>query len=204
MVIGLTGGIGSGKTIAAGMFKELGVDVVYADQVGRDLLDNDINIINQVVSRYGNKVLVKNNKADKPRFNKLVLRNIIFNNENEKIWLEELLHPLINQNIIDFIQASKTPYCILEAAILIESRFHKLVDKVLVIDCSEQEQISRVLLRDKGISEQDIKQIIKSQLEREERKQHADYLIENNGSMEALRARVLELHQMFLGIKPTK
>lgn len=205
MVIGLTGGIGSGKTLASGIFESLGVNVVYADKVGRDVLDNNIDIINQVVTMFGKEVLSKKSKHNGlSHLNKAKLRTIIFNDSKAKLDLETLLHPLITQNIKHLLSTSNSPYSILEAAILIESKFDVLVDKVLVIDCDEFNQISRVLARDKESSEKEIKSIMATQLERKERLTHADFIIENNGTLKDLEEKVKTMHQQFLGIKPTK
>ena len=194
-IVGLTGGIGSGKSVAAENFKELGIKIINADEIGKDILATEQTVISKIVEYFGDDITTENN-LDRNK-----IREIIFSDENQKQWLENLLHPLIKEKILQIVEdykaTAKAKYCILEAAILIESDFHKLVDKIIVIDCEEQQQISRVVKRN-ILSKPEIKKIMQAQLKRKQRLKHADVIIFNDGSLSNLKSQVLKIYNKLL------
>lgn len=183
--IGLTGGIGSGKSIAAKYFKQLGVTVIDADEVVHDLLHNP-KIVKKIVAYFGDTVL-SNQKLDRKK-----MRAIIFTNLKKRRWLEKLLHPLAYKKLLASVK-TKLPYYILVIPLLLETQKTNLVDRVLVIDSTQKNQIKRTQLRD-HTSISAIKKIIRAQVTRKERLQQADDVIVNNGTSASLRQKIKKLH----------
>ena len=173
-IIGLTGGIGSGKTTIANMFAALGIDIIDADIIAREVVQPDSPALNKIKQHFGDKLLFADGTL-----NRVLLRENIFSCENKKLWLNNLLHPLIRKAITSQLKKASSPYCLLVAPLLIENKLDALVNKVLVIDVSELAQLTRTLERDKS-NEQIIKSIMASQLSRLERLSAADDVINNN------------------------
>jgi len=193
LIIGLTGGIGSGKTTITNYFKELGIDIIDADIIAREVVAVNSPALKAIAEHFGNEYLQADGQLDRS-----LLRSRIFSNEVDKIWLNELLHPLIRFNIVEQTKAAKSPYCILVAPLLIENNLLSLVDRVLIVDVSEATQISRTLLRDSS-SEKEIKAIMASQTNREVRSQTADDIINNDeSSLAEVKIDVLSLNQKYL------
>jgi len=176
IVIGLTGGIGSGKTTIANLFAELGIDIVDADIAARKVVEAKSHALVQISQHFGPQFILTDGTLNRP-----LLRSQIFSNEHDKLWLNNLLHPLIRQQMLDEIQLSQSAYCLLVAPLLIENNLLSLVERVLVIDVTEAEQIKRTALRDPS-SRDEIRRIISSQIPRTERLQHADDVIDNGES----------------------
>jgi len=193
LIIGLTGGIGSGKTTITNYFEELGIDIIDADVIAREVVAVNSPALKAIAEHFGNEYL----KAD-GQLNRALLRSRIFSNESDKIWLNELLHPLIRLGIVDKTKSAKSFYCILVAPLLIENNLLALVERVLIVDVSEATQISRTLLRDSS-SAKEIKAIIASQTSREVRIQAADDIINNDdSSLAEIKSAVLALNQKYL------
>ena len=192
LIIGLTGGIGSGKTTACDCFKALGIDVIEADRVVSDLLTHDKQVIQQIIEHFGPTVLNSEEQLDRS-----TLRKLIFNNANAKAWMESLLHPLVRKTMEHKITQVTSPYCILDIPLLIETLPNHLVERVLVIDTPIELQIKRVIARDR-ISKEDALKIIQHQIDRETRLNRADDIIENTGDLEALKQQIGSLHQALL------
>ena len=197
--IGLTGGIGSGKTTVANMFSELRITIIDADVIAHQITEPHTEPFNKIIQHFGDGILSANK-----RLNRSKLRHIIFNDLNERHWLEQLLHPIISAEIKNQIASAKSSYCILVIPLLIEEmqkNTHQInfIDRICVIDIPQELQISRARLRDKT-TDADINAILKSQTKREEKLALADDIIVNDSDLEALRERVNQLHQYYIGL----
>ena len=192
MIIGLTGGIGSGKTAVSETFEKLGITVVDADLASRVVVEKGKPCLEEIAKHFGNDILNENDELNRAK-----LREIIFNSDSEKLWLESLLHPAIAEQIKDELNASKSPYTILVSPLLLETNQRDFCDKVLVFDVPIEIQMERTTKRD-GVSKDQVKSIIKSQINRDERLQLADEIILNEGSIEDLEMIVRELHKKLI------
>ena len=192
LVIGLTGGIGSGKSTVASIFANLGIQVINADQLARDVVEHGSPALAAIVERYGENILLEDGSL-----NRSDLREIVFANVSEREWLEQLTHPLIAQLMKDQLQAVSSPYAILESPLLIETDQKELVDRILVIDIVEDTQLQRTLARDNS-AETTIKAIINSQIPREQRLEAADDIVDNSAKFEATEREILRLHKKYL------
>lgn len=190
--IGLTGGIGSGKSTVAKYFAELGVAIIDADKIARELVATGTPALTKIVEHFGNKILTSRDELDRK-----CLRKLIFSNPKQKQWLERLLHPLIYHEMENQLQQVKSPYCILVIPLLVETQQEKLVDRILVVDASQEQQINRTMKKNK-ISEKEVKTIIATQANREQRLASADDIIYNDNSLTKLKQQVQQLHQKYL------
>lgn len=179
-IIGLTGGICSGKTTISNLFSDLGVEVIDTDIISHQLMAPQQNGFEQTVRHFGSKILL-----DSGEINRAKLKSIIFSNLEQKKWLEEMLHPLIKDQTkqqITQANTSKTTsakYILLVVPLLFETNFHRLCDKVLAIDCEPETQMERLIQRD-SITKNLASKIIQSQLSNQNRLKRADYIIDNN------------------------
>ena len=192
MIVGLTGGIGCGKSTVADFFRQLGVIVINADEISRQLLSVNQPTLETVVRHFGPKILNKDGSL-----NRFLLRQIIFSSSNDRAWLESLLHPLIKAEILK--QSAKVKsgcYAIIEIPLLFEAHFEDVVDRILVVDCPQYLQIERVTKRD-NISKAIVQAMIDSQVSRAQRINQADDLIENMGDINLLFEKVSALHQNY-------
>ena len=194
MIIGLTGGIGSGKSVVGNFFTELGIDVIDADLISRNILDTNKKARKLFVKSFGNEFIDK-----KGNVNREQLRTTIFNDKEKKMSLESIIHPLVREEIINFTEQSKSIYKIVMVPLIYETQSSNFYEKIIVIDCDEQEQIERASKRD-GKSKENILSIIKTQASRNERNSIADFIILNDSSIEDLRLKVIQIHQKLLGI----
>ena len=194
-VVGLTGGIGSGKSAAAKLFSELGVSIVNADQIARDIVEPGSAALDAIAEHFGSDILLDDGALDRAQ-----LRQKIFANPNERQWLEQLTHPLIGTAIFDFLNAKRNdneaPYRILESPLLMETSQQQLAQRLLLIDVPEAVQIARTMARDNNTEEQ-VRAIIEAQMSREEKRSRADDIIENTGTLEQLQQRVSALHEKY-------
>jgi dephospho-CoA kinase len=198
MIIGVTGGIGSGKSEVTRRFQALGIHVVDADQVAREVVELNSPALEAITLHFGKNILTTMGTLDRAK-----LRSIIFSNPAEKTWLEKLLHPIINTEINRQLQAAKSVYVILVSPLLLETKQDKLVDRVLVVDASEASQIDRAQKRDGTTSEQ-INAIMATQLSRNKRREKANDLIENNGDILELDRQVKNMHEKYLTLLEDK
>lgn len=194
LVIGLTGGIGSGKSEVSRRFAALGVPVVDADEVAREVVQSGASALTAIADHFGKSVLTASGELDRAR-----LREIIFSDPSAKLWLENLLHPLINSIIRSRLTHAAHAYVILASPLLLETQQHQLVDRVLVVDTDEALQLMRVSQRDSNNTAQ-IKAIMASQISRAERLARADDIIENSSDLSALDTAVQQLHQTYLSM----
>ena len=192
MIIGLTGGIGSGKTAVSDAFQDLGITIVDADLASRIVVQKGKPSLKKIAEHFGNDILNENSELDRAK-----LREIIFNSDEEKNWLESLLHPAIANQIQDELKASSSPYTILVSPLLLETNQKEYCDKVLVVDVPVELQVERTLKRDQ-VSEGQVKSIIKAQISRKNRLEFADEVIINDGSLEELHLTVMKFHQKFI------
>jgi len=192
MIIGLTGGIGSGKTAVSDTFKSLGIDIVDADVSSRRVVEKGQPALDDIQAHFGDGILDSENNLDRTK-----LREIIFKNPQERVWLEKLLHPKIAEHIKDQLESSNSPYCILVSPLLLETEQKSYCSFVLVVDVPEESQIARTAKRD-GVSEEQVKNIISAQIDREKRLEQADEIIINDGSVEELKEKVVVLHTKYL------
>lgn len=192
LVVGVTGGIGSGKTAATDRFQALGITVVDADLASRVVVEPGRPALKAIEEHFGKEVI-----ADDGTLNRRALRDIVFANPEERKWLERLTHPLIAQEIVSQIQASQSPYTILASPLLLESGQSRMAQRVLVIDVPEDVQIARTATRD-NTDANSVKAIIAAQMKRADRLAKADDVIVNDRSLEDLHQAVDALHQRYL------
>lgn len=192
--IGLTGGIGSGKSTVSSKFHELGVPIIDTDEISRDIVQPDSPCLKKITELFGIEVLTESGKLDRKR-----LRTIIFNNNNAKSNLEGILHPAIYKEIEKRVSAVKYPYCIIVIPLLIETNAMDQVDRILVVATSKKAQLDRASQRD-NMSPKSIEKIIQRQATNEERLKHADDVINNNLTIEELSDSVTKLHEKYLNL----
>lgn len=193
-IVGLTGGIGSGKSAVAAQFRALGIKVVDADLAARKVVEPGMPALAAIADHFGRQVLLGDGNLDRA-----ALRQIVFGNDSERVWLEQLLHPRIGAWLAAELAAATSPYAILESPLLLESTQHQSVRRVLVVDVPEDVQVSRAMARDDNTAAQ-IRAIIAKQLPRAERLRRADDVIDNSGDLAALVAPVAALHQRYLAL----
>jgi dephospho-CoA kinase len=191
-VVGLTGGIGCGKSTVSQLFVELGVQVVDADIVAREVVQPGSVCLSAIAKHFGDSILLDSGELNRP-----LLRQRIFTDVAEKAWLDQLLHPAIRQQMLAQLAAITSPYALLVAPLLLENKLNQYVQRVLVIDVPEVLQISRTMRRDSS-DEQHVKAIMAAQISRAERLKLADDIITNDGSVAQLAHQVASLHQRYL------
>ncbi len=196
-VLGLTGGIGSGKSAVAACFKKYGIKVVDADIAARKVVEPGMPALQAIAEHFGEPVLQPDGTLDRA-----ALRSIVFNDELQRQWLEQLLHPAIGEWIASEIASATSAYVILESPLLLETEQRKSTQRTLVVDVSKELQIERATARDDNSREQ-IEAIISAQLPRKERLARADDVIDNSGSLADLESAVDTLHQQYLTIAAT-
>ena len=194
MIVGLTGGIGSGKSVAGHFFTELGIDVIDADHVSKNILDENESAKKLFVEHFGDKFIDKNNNIDRG-----LLRDEIFKDEKKKEALESIIHPLVREDIFNFIEKSQSIYKIVMVPLIYETKSQDFYDKIVVVKCTKENQINRASKRDSKTKD-DIMNIIKNQATNEQRISIADEVINNDSSLDELKNQVIKIHQKFLGI----
>ena len=193
MIIGLTGGIGSGKSAAANFFQNEGISVIDTDQLARKVIEKDTPGYSKVVDSFGANILDNNDSIDRAK-----LREEVFlDNEKRKI-LESITHPLVRESMVQKISSSTSPYSIIMVPLIFETNSAKNYDRVLVIDCDVEIQLARAMARDENSADL-IQKIIDSQCSRSERLSIANDVIPNNNSIEDLKKRSLAMHNFYLG-----
>jgi dephospho-CoA kinase len=192
-IIGLTGGIGSGKTTVSNMFANLDVDIIDADIVAREVVEPGSAALSAIVNHFGAEYINAQQQLDRVK-----LRTRVFSHPQDKQWLNGLLHPLIRQEMLSQLASAQSNYCILVAPLLLENGLNELVSRVLVVDIDEANQVTRTLARDPS-SKEEIQRIIASQISRNERLNFADDVIDNqNFTIEKVQQQVQALHQQYL------
>ncbi len=195
--VGLTGGIGSGKSTIASLLVMRGVPVIDTDEIARTLTEPGQECYDEIVRIFGDAVLDGNRRIDRER-----LRECVFDNADERHRLEAILHPRIRVIVQDRLAAIEALYVVVVVPLLIESGFTDLVDRVLLVDTLENVQIQRTAARS-GLSEPEIRKIMSAQASRAQRLRLANDVIENNGDRKQLEAEVERMHQWYLSLAAT-
>lgn len=190
--IGLTGGIGSGKTTVTGLFAARGVAIIDTDHIARDIVAPGSALIGQLGQLFGAEIITADGALDRSR-----LRKVVFNDALKREQLEGLMHPLIRTRTLEQIALANSPYCIVVVPLLLEKGWQSLVDRILVVDTSPQIQLARTQQRD-GLSAEEVRAIIAVQISRAQRLAAADDIIVNDADMEKLVLQVEQLHQKYL------
>jgi len=190
-IVGLTGGIGSGKSTACALFAELGVEIVDADHVSRSVVAPGSPALQQLREQFGDAVVTQDGNLDRAW-----LRSRIFSDAAVRQQVEALLHPLIRSAMLEQIQRSRSAWLILAAPLLLENNAYDFVDRVLVIDADESIQVARTRKRDHA-SDDEVRRIMQVQLPRGERLARADDVISNNGDTASLRRQVQEYSTLY-------
>lgn len=191
LVVGLTGGIGSGKTTAARLFAELGVPVIDTDQIARELVEPGQPALEEVVASFGPEVLTREGDLDRAR-----MRQLVFQDPDQRRRLEAILHPRVRETVQQRVRDLDAPYCVVAIPLLIETGQRDLVDRILVVDAPPTAQLARATKRD-GTSVAEVQAIMASQATREERLAAADEVLLNDGDRARLTAQVMELHARY-------
>lgn len=191
-VVALSGGIASGKTTVTNLFAQLGVPIIDADLIARQVVGKGSIALEQIAQHFGKQILLTTGELDRSK-----LRNIIFNNAQERIWLNNYLHPLIADETQRQIAKQQSPYIIWSVPLLIENNLHNYADRILIIDTDYQTQLERLQKRD-NIDENLAKNMLSSQKSNKERVSFADDIIVNNGQLSALSSQVEQLHHKYL------
>ncbi|EMJ5850123.1 dephospho-CoA kinase [Klebsiella aerogenes] len=190
--VALTGGIGSGKSTVADEFAHLGVTVIDADIIARQVVEPGTPALLAIADRFGPQMI-----NDDGSLNRRRLRERIFAHSEDKAWLNALLHPLIQQETRRQMQASTSPYLLWVVPLLVENRLTDKADRILVVDVPKETQIERTIRRD-GVSREHAEHILAAQATREQRLAAADDVIENMGSADAVASHVARLHDKYL------
>ncbi|MFL1455788.1 dephospho-CoA kinase [Marinobacter sp. GN3S48] len=193
-VIGLTGGIGSGKSTVARMFGALGVHWVDADDVAREVVEPGTPALARIAEHFGTEILQADGSLDRAR-----LRTIVFEHPDERAWLEGLLHPVIREELMRQLHPADyaLPYVLLVSPLLLETDQHQLAEKVVVVDVPVEVQLARTMARDDNDQAQ-VERIIAAQMPREKRLQKADEVVDNNTMLSDVERQVSELHKKFM------
>ena len=194
MIIGLTGGIGSGKSAVANFFQDEGITVIDADELAREVIDKNSPGYKSIVDYFGSKIIDSNGLIDRA-----FLRKEAFDDDKKKKVLESIIHPLVKDLMRKRIATSNSVYSIIMVPLIFETNSMSNYNRILVIDCDPKIQLERATIRDNNSNEQ-IQKIIDSQCSREERLSIANDVIPNNDSLENLKVRTLAMHKFYLGL----
>ena len=193
--IGLTGGIGSGKSSATEYFEKLGVPVIDADKIAHQLTAARSDALLEISDRLGQQFITSQGELDRNK-----LSNYVFNHPDKKTTLEEILHPRVRQDIMEKLRKlESSPYVILAVPLLLETNFTELVDRILVVDAPENTRIQRVQERD-GRSAENVLSIINQQIDQKTRLEKADDILDNSGTLADLQSSIKQLHEQYLQI----
>ncbi len=192
--IGLSGGIGSGKSTACEIFSELGVPVIDADIISHNVVQAGMPALQLIKEEFGEDIITKDGLLDRKK-----VRNQIFTNETYRKKLENILHPVIYEKIAHEIENINSSYCIISIPLLLETGALDIIDRILIIDASRELQLSRASVRDNA-SLNDIEGIIQAQIPRNVRLATADDIINNEGDIENLRKQIYDLHEFYKSI----
>jgi len=194
MIVGLTGGIGSGKSAAANFFQNEGITVIDADGLSREVIEEGTPGFASIVEYFGSKIIDSDGSI-----NRAHLRKEVFDDDKKKKLLESIIHPLVRELMKKKIAASKSPYSIVMVPLIFETNSMSNYNRILVIDCDPKIQLERAMLRDNN-SKAQIEKIMDSQCSREERISIANDIIPNNDSLENLKIRSIAMHKFYLGL----
>ncbi|AZZ99552.1 dephospho-CoA kinase [Pseudoalteromonas sp. R3] len=191
-ILGLTGGIGAGKTTVSDFLNRLGIVVVDADIVAREVVEPGSDGLAAIVTHFGEQILTTEGTLDRQ-----ALRETIFSDEKEKLWLNTLLHPMIREQLLAQLTRAQSDYVILSAPLLFENGLEQYCDKTLLVDVPVEVQIARTCKRDNS-QRQQIERIIEAQMSRADKRDKADFILDNDQPIEAMHKQLNTLHQTFL------
>ena len=194
MIVGLTGGIGSGKSAAANFFQNEGITVIDADDLSREVIEEGTPGFASIVDYFGSKIIDSDGSINREH-----LRKEVFDDDKKKKLLESIIHPLVRELMVKKIAVSKSPYSIVMVPLIFETNSMSNYNRILVIDCDPKLQLERAMLRDNN-SKGQIQKIMHSQCSREERISIANDIIPNNDSLENLKIRSIAMHKFYLGL----
>ncbi|WP_343192746.1 dephospho-CoA kinase [Buchnera aphidicola (Taiwanaphis decaspermi)] len=189
-IVALTGGIGTGKTTVSNEFKKLGVDVIDTDVIAKYLIKPGSNLFKKIVKKFGKSILENN------ILNRKILRKKIFSSKQNRMWLENLLHPLIYYESFKLMSHLKSKWCIWVVPLLIEKKMFNKVNRIILLDCSIKNQIYRVIKRD-SITKQEVKKIIKIQASKKKKYIFAHDIIYNNSDLNDVKKKVYILKNFY-------
>lgn len=190
-VVGLTGGIGSGKSTVATLFAAKGIPIIDADEIARAITQPDKPALRAIIEIFGSNILLANGHLDRA-----TLKKIVFSDPVLRKKLEDLLHPLIRSEMKSRIESLDAPYCILMIPLLLETAPNPLVKRILIVDTHEHLQVSRATLRDK-ITKEDVEAIMNTQINRKKRLEITDDVIFNDGKYEDLIPQIDKFHELY-------
>jgi len=187
--VGLTGGIGSGKSTVSALFCETGIMVIDADKIAREVTLPGTPWLNKIAHHFGHGVLLQNGELNRKK-----LSEIVFSSADQRKWLEQLLHPEIRSRMDTRAASCADSYCILEIPLLIESARHLDMDKTIVVHCNSEIRRSR-LIASRGMNAESIDAVMRNQASEQERLDVADYVVDNSGTLDQLKPQVTRIHQ---------
>ncbi|AMH13303.1 dephospho-CoA kinase [Citrobacter sp. FDAARGOS_156] len=190
--VALTGGIGSGKSTVANAFADLGINIIDADIIARQVVEPGTPALKAIAEHFGSEVIATDGSLQRR-----ILRERIFSDPDEKKWLNALLHPLIQQETQHQFQQATSPYLLWVVPLLVENALYKKADRVLVVDVTPETQLRRTMQRD-DVTREHVEQILAAQATREARLAVADDVIDNNGAPDAIVSDVARLHALYL------
>lgn len=191
LIIGLTGGIGSGKSTVANLFATLGIPIIDTDIIARQVVEPGQPALQEIKKTFGHEVLTDNGALNRP-----VIRKIIFNDPSKRKQLEGILHPRILNEMLQQARSLTTPYCIFVIPLLIEAQQQTLVDRILVVDCEDKLRRKHLKLRD-NMTDAEIDKVFAAQADRHQRLAQSDDVIHNNKDLDHLRSQVSALHSRY-------
>jgi len=192
MIVGLTGGIGSGKSTVANLFAKMGVPVIDTDIIAKELVDIDKPAYLDIIKQFGDGILLPNRELDRAS-----LKQHIINSSDERIALENILHPLIQQKVKEEVNVATGKYCVVVIPLLVEKANYPMLDRILVVDTSTEHQIGRASQRD-GLEQADIEKLITIQATREQRLAAANDVIDNSQGLAELAIATQQMHDKYL------
>lgn len=195
--VGLTGGIASGKSTVSTLFADLGVTVIDADIIARELSQPGTTQYQKIVEQFGNHYVLAGGQLNRP-----ALRKMLFSDAAAKKTLEEILHPAIRQQLLQQAANAKGRYCILSVPLLVEAKMQSCVDRILVVDVDYQTQLTRLQIRD-NLTIEEAAQHLAAQSNREQRLQCAHDIIDNSDGIEKLKFQVTQLHALYCQLAET-
>ncbi len=190
--VGLTGGIGTGKSTVSDLFAALGVDIIDTDEISRALTSSGQPALDKIRERFGPDLVAADGALDRAR-----MRTLAFSDPSARQALQDILHPLIREEVQNRLSSAKGAYSIVVVPLLVESRGYKFADRILVVDCSEEQQVERVMQRS-GLTKDQVMAIMRTQSRRDERLAAADDVIVNDAGIAELHEKVAQLHEMYL------
>ena len=191
-VVGITGGIGSGKTAVTDHFARLGITIVDADLAARVIMEPGRPALTAVTEHFGENILLPDGNLDRA-----ALRSVVFADPQQRHWLERLTHPLIAEEIAVQLKAASSAYVMFASPLLLETAQRDFCDYILLVDVPESVQLSRTMARDNN-DEARVRRIMAAQMDRQERRSRADEIIDNSGTLQELQDKVQALHQQLL------